>query len=104
MLNIKKFILLFFKVEIKNFIKIDIIVNSRVQLNIILVIVVKKQNLIIYFILKIILLFLNRLDYTIYRFIVIEIYIKNLKNRVQIYKILFIVTNFKKLLIYLKLF
>ena len=82
MLNIKKLILLFFKVEIKSFTKLEAIVDSRAQLNIILVIVAKEQNLVICFIPEIILLFLNKLGYTVYRSIVAEIRIKNLKNKI----------------------
>ena len=82
MLNTKKLTLLFFKVEIESFTKLKVIVDSRVQFNIILAIVAKEQNLVIYFILEIILLFLNKLSYTIYRFTVIEVRIKNLKSKI----------------------
>ena len=82
MLNIKKFTLLSLKVEIESSTKLEAIVDSRVQFNIILVTVAKEQNLVIYSVLEIILLSLNKLDYTVYKSIVIKIYIKNLKSRV----------------------
>ena len=82
MLNIKKSTLLFFKIEIESSTKLEAIVDSRVQLNIISVIVAKEQNLVIYSVLEIILLFLNKLDYTVYRSTVVEVYIKNLKNKI----------------------
>ena len=104
MLNIKKPTLLSLKVEIKSSTKLKAIVDSKVQFNIILATVAKKQNLVIRPILEIILLSLNRLDYTVYKFIVAKVRIKNLKSKIQTYRILFIVTNFKKLLIYLELF